>query len=121
MTVLYIEDDGDYRDIFRDAISVIAPHTKCFYANDAREAKEFLITRVALDYIFLDLHLPDLNGESLLQEIKNIEHQKSVPVVMFTTSDSDIDMLTCRRLGAFDFVTKGQNFSSICSSLKKFL
>ncbi|OPJ64632.1 response regulator transcription factor [Clostridium oryzae] len=53
--------------------------------------------------IVLDVMLPEMNGFDILMEIRK---QKSVPVLMLTAKDSEIDKVSGLRMGADDYLTK---------------
>ena len=58
------------------------------------------------DLILLDINLPGLNGEALLQEFRR---ENPTPVIMLTSRTSEIDEVLSMSYGADDFVTKPYN------------
>jgi chemotaxis family two-component system response regulator Rcp1 len=58
------------------------------------------------DLILLDLNLPRKDGRELLEEIKKDEYLKSIPVVVLTTSESELDILKSYNLHANCYITK---------------
>lgn len=58
------------------------------------------------DLIFLDLNMPRMNGYEFLTAIKNDDRFKGIPVVVFSTSDVESDVITSYQLGAGSYVTK---------------
>src|SRR6202048_1595412 len=58
------------------------------------------------DLILLDLNLPKKDGREALEEIKESATLKSIPVVILTTSASDVDILRSYRLHANCYITK---------------
>lgn len=58
------------------------------------------------DLILLDLNLPRVDGWQVLAACKSDPALKSIPVVVFTTSQADYDVKRCYALGANSFVTK---------------
>ena len=62
--------------------------------------------RSASDLILLDINLPNVNGETLLQEYRKTE---STPVIMLTSRTSEIDEVLSMSFGADDFITKPYN------------
>jgi CheY-like chemotaxis protein len=122
MTIIYVEDDPEDQEFFRDAITIIAPHTTCYFAGSCNEA--FRIMKkivVPPDYIFLDINMPEMNGKEFLKVLKGTPGLKSIPVVVYSTSNSRTDMEDCRNLGAVDFIVKPNDFSTICETLKRYL
>jgi two-component system response regulator RegX3 len=55
------------------------------------------------DLVLLDLMLPGMGGEDVCRAIR---HESSVPVIMLTAKDSEIDKVVGLELGADDYVTK---------------
>lgn len=75
------------------------------------------------DIILLDINLPRLNGLEVLAEIKNDENLKSLPVVMLTTSDSEVDILKSYQSYANCFITKPvdyEKFMNVVHMIKDF-
>src|SRR5688572_30884496 len=72
MTILYIDDDADDREIFMEAVKTISPEIVCYEACDGVEG---LVTLHSLvippDVIFLDVNMPRMNGK---QSLRSEEH-----------------------------------------------
>lgn len=110
--VLLVEDSpGDVRltlEAFKDAKVSINLHV----ASDGTEAMAFLkregeqsnVPRP--DLILLDLNLPKKDGREVLEEIKESPTLKSIPVVILTTSASEVDILRSYQLHANCYITK---------------
>jgi len=56
--------------------------------------------------VILDLNLPVKTGLEVLQLFRNTDPDKAVPVIVFTSSTSDIDMRDAYRFGANCYITK---------------
>lgn len=59
--------------------------------------------RNGADLILLDLMLPGLSGTEVCREIRS---RSSVPIIMLTAKDSEVDIVVGLELGADDYVTK---------------
>jgi len=59
--------------------------------------------RAGADIILLDLMLPGLSGTEVCREIRT---RSSVPIIMLTAKDSEVDIVVGLELGADDYVTK---------------
>ena len=70
------------------------------------------------DLILLDLNMPKMNGQAVLAEIKKDEVLKSIPVVVFTTSQSEDDVYRCYDLRANSYVTKPMDFDGFMATVK---
>ena len=50
----------------------------------SREAYEFLNSDHTFDCIILDMYLPDAYGKDVLQKIREIDHRKTTPVIIYS-------------------------------------
>ena len=55
------------------------------------------------DLILLDINLPKINGEVLLQQIRK---ENNIPVIMVTSKNSEVDEVLSMSYGADDYITK---------------
>ena len=62
------------------------------------------------DLILLDLRLPKVDGLQVLDEIKSSEGLLSIPVVILTTSGSDLDVAKAYKRHANSYLVKPINF-----------
>lgn len=58
------------------------------------------------DLVILDVNLPRKNGHEVLKYIKESDSLKHIPVIMLTTSSSEIDIIKSYKNHANCFVTK---------------
>jgi two-component system, chemotaxis family, response regulator Rcp1 len=127
--VLLVEDSpGDVRltqEAFRDANRSIHLHV----AADGVEAMAFLRREGAHrdaprpDLILLDLNLPKMDGREVLALIKEDEHLKTIPTVILTTSDAEVDIVKSYQLQANCYLTKPVQldaFESLVKSINDF-
>src|SRR5207244_4044885 len=68
--------------------------------------------------VLLDLHMPRINGFDVLEEIKSDPHLKHIPIVIFTSSREDDDLVRCYQLGANAYVVKPVEFQNFIEALK---
>ena len=64
------------------------------------------ILEVSPDLILLDINIPFLNGEALLQ---NLRKESNIPVIMVTSINSETDEALSISYGADDYITKPYN------------
>ena len=67
--------------------------------------------------ILLDLNMPGSSGREVLQQVKQDEQLKVIPVVVFTTSSNPGDIDTCYRYGANSYLIKPMNIQQLKSSV----
>ncbi len=99
-TILVVEDETTLRETLVDALE--AEGFRIVAAADGREAlATFRAERP--DLVLLDVMLPELSG---VEVCRIIRAESSVPIVMLTAKDSELDKVVGLELGADDYVTK---------------
>jgi CheY-like chemotaxis protein len=63
--------------------------------------------------IVLDLNLPGTDGREVLRRIKQDDTLKTIPVIVFTTSNNPKDIEECYRYGANSYIIKPINFAKL--------
>lgn len=74
--------------------------------------------RAGADLVLLDLMLPGLSG---IDVCKALRHRSSVPVIMLTAKDSEIDKVVGLEMGADDYVTKPYSSRELLARIKAVL
>ena len=98
--VLVVEDE----DSFSDALSFMLRREgyEVFVASDGNAAvSEF--DKHGADLVLLDLMLPGISGTEVCRIIRG---KSSVPIIMLTAKDGEVDKVVGLELGADDYVTK---------------
>jgi two-component system response regulator RegX3 len=70
------------------------------------------------DLVLLDLMLPGLSGVDVCRQLR---HRSSVPVIMLTAKDSEIDKVVGLEIGADDYVTKPYSSRELLARIKAVL
>ena len=127
--VLLVEDNpGDVR-LTREAFQDAKVHLEMHVAIDGVEAMEFLFQEGKYanaqrpDLILLDLNLPRKDGREVLKEIKEHPNLKAIPVVILTTSASDVDIEGSYLLHANCYISKPvdmEGFLTVVKSIDDF-
>lgn len=127
--VLLVEDSiGDVR-LTQEAFTDSSWNVQLHVATDGVEAMEFLRREGAHrdaprpDLILLDLNLPRMDGREVLAAIKLDDGLKSIPTVVLTTSEAEIDIANAYRLQANSYLTKPaqwDEFDSMVRSISDF-
>ena len=110
--MLLVEDSpGDVRltrEAFRDANDTINMHV----AADGVEAMAFLrregehAAAPRPDLILLDLNLPRMDGREVLALIKEDSTLRTIPTIILTTSDAEVDIVKSYQLQANAYLSK---------------
>jgi two-component system response regulator RegX3 len=74
--------------------------------------------RVGPDLVLLDLMLPGMSGTEVCREIRT---RSSVPIIMLTAKDSEVDIVVGLELGADDYVTKPYSSRELLARIRAVL
>jgi len=114
--ILLVEDNpGDVR-LTQEALSESRMQTHMSVVYDGHAAMEFLhqngeyANAPRPDLILLDLNLPKMSGQDVLDSIKGDEGLKYIPVVALTTSGSEKDIRTCYDKHVNCYITKPMSY-----------
>lgn len=90
-------------------------------ARTGEEALNTLKARAKSSYpslVLLDLKLPKVNGLEVLRSMRESEETKLVPVVVFTSSDEEGDILQSYELGANSYIRKPVDYESFMEAVQ---
>lgn len=114
-TILIVEDEPTLRETLAEALE--ADGFAVVQAADGCAALERFRTEEP-DLVLLDLMLPKLSG---LEVTRQIRAESSVPIVMLTARDAEVDKVVGLELGADDYVTKPFSFRELSARLRAVL
>ncbi len=113
--ILLVEDNPeDYETTVR-AFKNSGIGNVVYRCSDGDEALDYLYRRG--DYadpessprpgvILLDRNMPGTDGREVLEELKNNENMKQIPVIVLTTSSDERDVAECYKAGANSYIQK---------------
>lgn len=98
--VLLVEDEAGIRDTLRHNLV-----REGYTVKEARTGTEALqVFRASKpEIVLLDVMLPEMNG---LEVCRLIRQESSVPIIMLTARDLEMDKVVGLRVGADDYITK---------------
>lgn len=118
--ILLVEDDPDDLFIFSQAMEAIDTNIAIIETHDGFEALEYLKKAAAQQHlpclIVLDLNMPGLNGKDTLNHLQADQVLQTVPVVVFTTSNSRADEQFCKDRG-IDYFVKPLHFNELIKTV----
>lgn len=98
--ILVVDDEKPIADILKFNLEKEGYDVTC--AHDGNDAVE-LAEEIEPDLILLDIMLPGKDGNEVCREVRKTQ---SMPIIMLTAKDSEIDKVIGLELGADDYVTK---------------
>ena len=101
--ILIVEDSSSMIKIINNIFSSSGFNT--FLAPTLKEAREIMNSN-KIDYIILDINLPDGNGYELIKELSS---SKAKIIVLTSQTDSQLREVSYQK-GIIDFINKDKNF-----------
>ena len=123
--VLLVEDDAGDVLMTQEAFEHHKLRNQLHVVSDGVEALSFLrregefadAPRPGL--ILLDLNLPRKDGREVLEEVKNDDSLRSIPIVVLTTSQAEEDILRSYNLHANAYVAKPVDFERFIDVIRQ--
>jgi len=104
--ILFVDDSKTVR---KSAEKILSEDYSVVEASNGLEAWDIIQNGPAVDVIFADLQMPEMNGLQLLKKIRSIDDHRTarLPVIMITGhSDSHAAMRAVFEMGATGFISK---------------
>lgn len=118
MKVLIIEDEIQLAEMLGEQLK--GENFEVEISNDG-EAGLAAAKNSHPDVILLDLIMPRKNGLEVLADLKADEELKSIPVVVLSNLDSDLNISNAMSLGAADYMVKAKfSPAEIVEKIKKY-
>jgi PAS domain S-box-containing protein len=113
-SILIVDDDPDIRDALGDALTHEGYHVQSVgFGTEAIERVRGANYGAAI----LDMGLPDLDGESVLRQL--IEVDPALPVVILTAQATTENRVGSLTRGAFAYVAKPYNLEELRATLRR--
>lgn len=112
LEILLVEDNPGDILLAREAFECSRIKNHLNIVKNGSEAVEFLKKEGNFrnapipDLILLDLNLPQKNGREVLTEIKQDDQLRNIPVIVFSSSESEQDIQSCYELWANCYISK---------------
>jgi CheY-like chemotaxis protein/two-component sensor histidine kinase len=120
--LMLVEDVEINREILISVLEPTALEIVC--AENGVEAVEFFgATPDDFDMIFMDVHMPEMDGYEATRRIRamEFEYAKDIPIVARTANVFREDIEKCLAAGMNDHVGKPLNFDEVLQKLRQFL
>lgn len=126
-TILLVEDNPDDVELTLRALKNNNIKNKVIVVNDGAEALDFLFGKGKYSdrnlsempaVILLDLKLPKISGLEVLQQIRENEITKLLPVVILTSSKEEQDLISSYSLGANSYIRKPVDFKQFTEAVQ---
>jgi CheY-like chemotaxis protein len=127
-TILLVEDNPDDELLTIRAFEKNNLRNEVIIVRDGAEALDYLFgtgaysdrdTRVMPQFILLNLHIPKIDGFEVLKRLRSDERTKLLPVVIFTASKEERDLLESYQLGSNNYIRKPLDFNQFAEKIRQ--
>jgi two-component system, response regulator len=122
--ILLVEDDADDEELTVMAIRRNQFRNDVIVVHDGVEALAYLDHTLRAEsppilprLILLDLKLPRLDGLGVLEQLRANPRTNAIPVVVFSSSSEERDMIACYQRGANSYVRKPIGFEAFLKAI----
>lgn len=116
--IYYVEDDDNIR-----GLTLYALHQQGIEAEGFSCDSEFkaAVARRVPDAVLLDIMLPDTDGLEILHRLRADQETATVPIMMLTAKDTELDKVVALDGGADDYLTKPFSLMELTSRCRALL
>ena len=101
MNILLVEDSSDIIKGLK--YSIEKNNDTLNYTTTVKDSIEYIKNHNNIDFIILDITLPDGNGFDLFE---NYIRDTNIPTIFLTAKDNEDDIVKGLNIGAEDYITK---------------
>ena len=122
--ILVIEDNLDDAHLLEFAFKKQELDTDLHFVSNGNRAVDFLNRRGEFQnapnpsLIILDLNLPQMGGIEILDEVKKNTRIETIPIIVFTASEANKDILASYNFHANAFITKPAQLNELVNAVK---
>jgi len=126
--ILLVEDNPSDAKLTMMALKEGNIANNIIHVKDGEEALDFIFAKGRYanrdvkdvpGLILLDLKMPKVDGVEVLRQIKADERTKSIPVIVFTSSQEEPDVKETYRLGVNSYIVKPLEFDKFAKTVKE--
>ncbi len=111
--ILIAEDDEDDRFLLKAAFEENKFSDELFFVENGIELLDYLYSKTKNNsvennphFILLDLNMPKKNGKEVLKELKANTEFCKIPIIIFSTTNNEIEKKYCLEMDAVAYFTK---------------
>ena len=116
--ILVVDDSASIRDMVSFTLNSAGyeSHT----SNDGVDALEYA-TKNAVTAVVTDVNMPNMDGITLISELRKLEHYRHTPILVLTTEKGNGKKLTGKSVGATGWIVKPFHPESLLKTIRRVL
>ena len=117
--ILIAEDDSDDRFLLQSAFEENGFTDHLHFVENGIELIDYLndvagnIVANLPRFVMLDLNMPKKDGREVLKELRSNPQFSAIPLIVFSTTNNEMEMKRCYDLGASRYITKPNSYESL--------
>ena len=116
--IYYVEDDDNIRGLTLYALKQQGIEAEGFSCDSEFKAA---VARRVPDAVLLDIMLPDTDGLEIMRRLRADSETATVPIMMLTAKDTELDKVVALDGGADDYLTKPADMQELVLRVKALL
>lgn len=116
--IYYVEDDDNIRGLTLYALRQQGIEAEGFSCDSEFKAA---VARRVPDAVLLDIMLPDTDGLEIMHRLRSDQETATVPIMMLTAKDAELDKVVALDSGADDYLTKPFSLMELTSRCRALL
>ena len=116
--ILIVDDSESIREVV--SFTLENEGFEVLVANDGTDALKFLDGR-EIDMIITDLHMPEMDGITLIKHVREMEAYQRIPILFLTTESQTAKKMEAKEAGATGGIIKPFVPAKLIAALQKVL
>jgi two-component system chemotaxis response regulator CheY len=117
--ILAVDDSASMRQLVK--ATLIGAGYELAQAANGVEALEYARTRAVPRLVLSDVNMPDMDGLTLLRELRSLPSYKHVPILMLTTESGPDMKKRAKEMGATGWIVKPFSPQELLATVKRLI
>lgn len=127
--IILVEDNQDDAELFLRVLKKRSLNEKTLHLTNGEEALKIFFPgnstpsteKFLPKLIILDIKMPKVDGFTVLEKIKSDKDTRFIPVVIFSSSKEEKDIIKAYEMGANCFVEKPMEYDDFVTTVEKII
>ena len=120
LKILLVDDDHEEAELFSAALKSLDHKTEVIHADDCIDLLDSIRMHKP-NIVFMDINMPFLNGIECLKSVRSKPEFRSLPIIVYSTSNSQKNIIESFNNNANLYLVKPDSYNGIIIALEKVL